>query len=382
MCPNAIAFDPLSVTTRALLTLARAPGLSGLRLRALLEQWQSPEAIVAAGGGALKRAGLSAVTAAAVQTPDWPSIERDQHWLAANPDRHLVAIGAAEYPPLLAAIADPPAALFVEGDIRTLSLPQLAIVGSRNPTPGGSETAFAFAAEFARHGLIVTSGLAIGIDAAAHQGALDAQGATIAVLGNGIGAIYPRRHQQLAARIVAGGGAIVTQYPSGVPPIGRNFPHRNRLISGLSIGVIVVEAAKRSGSLVTARCAAEQGREVFAVPGSIYNPLTRGCHALIRDGATLTENVADVLAEVAPWLREAISPTTAAVATTTAAPTATSELDAVDRQVLKAMGYDPTSMEVLIQRSGLTAAALGATLSNLELQDLVVKTVAGHYARR
>ncbi len=209
---------------------------------------------------------------------------------------------SAAYPALLASIPDPPLALFVEGDADVLALPQLAVVGSRNPTAHGRDTAVQFAAHLARSGLAITSGLALGIDAASHRGALQAGGRTVAVLGCGLDTIYPRENEPLAAAITAGGGALVADLPTGTAPLKQHFPRRNRIISGLSVGTLVVEAALRSGSLITARLAGEQGREVFAIPGSIHNPLARGCHRLIRQGAKLVEDADDIFVELGALL--------------------------------------------------------------------------------
>ncbi len=374
--------DAFADLTPALLVLSRVPGLNGHRLLELLEVLPNVNAILAADPQTLQNRGLGAATIRAIKSPDWRAIERDQVWLRGSQSRRLVVIGDVYYPKRLAQIADPPMSLFVDGDATVLSLPQLAIVGSRNPTLGGADDAFAFAAGLARFGLVVTSGLAIGIDSAAHCGALHAKGTTVAVLGNGIGSIYPQRNQLLAQRIIAGGGAIVTQYGTGTPPLGRNFPYRNRLISGLSHGVIVIEAAQRSGSLVTARHAAEQGRDVFALPGSIHNSKVRGCHALIRDGAILVESVDDVLEELAPQLRQMLAceaaPSPAASPTQAAKRTLTAD----EQQLLDILEYDQASLEALVQHSGLSTPNVAATLSNLELDGLVQKSASGHYMQK
>jgi DNA processing protein len=243
------------------------------------------------------------------------------------------------YPPQLADIHDPPPLLYVRGEVQLLSEPQIAIVGSRNPTPGGAEITQEFARHLTGYGLIVTSGLAQGIDGAAHLGALE-NGRTIAVFGTGLDRVYPAAHRTLA-RQIAENGALVSEFPPGCEPLAQNFPRRNRLISGLSLGVLVTEAALKSGSLITARTALEQGREVFAVPGSIRNPLARGCHALLRDGAKLVESAADILAELAPLLRVALTATATAVAPLDLALDGVTGLDSDSRAVLKAMGYEP-----------------------------------------
>jgi len=213
--------------------------------------------------------------------------------------RHILTLHDPAYPALLKEIADPPPLLFVRGDPAVLSRPQLGIVGSRNPTPGGRSLAEDFARSLSRCGLVVTSGMALGIDAAGHRGALRGGGTTLAVAGTGPDRIYPARHRDLARAIVEQ-GAIISEFAPGTPALPSNFPRRNRIISGLSLGVLVVEAACRSGSLITARLAAEQGREVFALPGSIHNPLARGCHHLIRQGAKLVEDIEDIVEELGP----------------------------------------------------------------------------------
>ena len=222
-------------------------------------------------------------------------------WLE-RPDAHLLTPADAGYPQLLREISRPPAQLFVRGNVAALALPQLAIVGSRSATPGGTETAHAFARHLAARGFCITSGLAEGIDAAAHQGALAAGGRTLAVCGTGPDIVYPRQHERLADEIVAAGGAIVAEFAPGTPVLRSNFPRRNRLISGLSVGTLVIEAGIRSGALITARHALEQGREVFAIPGSIHNPVARGCHHLIRHGAKLVETAADIVDELGSLL--------------------------------------------------------------------------------
>ncbi len=227
------------------------------------------------------------------EKPDLTGVMRDLEWLA-GPARSLLTVDDPRYPVQLAAVPGMPAALFVQGDPAVLARPQVAIVGSRAATAAGCETAFGFAARLAAHGFAITSGLATGIDAAAHRGALAAGGVTIAVCGTGLDRVYPTGHDRLAEEIAAA-GALVSEFPTGTPPAPHNFPRRNRLMSGLARGVLVVEAAARSGSLITARLAGEQGREVMAVPGSIHNPLARGCHRLIKDGAALVETVDDVL---------------------------------------------------------------------------------------
>ncbi len=326
--------------------------------------------------GRLAAAGLKPETLAALEHPDRSAIDAALDW-AGRADAHILPLDDPGYPPLLAEIPDPPPVLYVLGDPALLAEPQLAIVGSRNPTPGGREMTRELARDLVGYGLIITSGLAIGIDGAAHAAAME-QGRTLAVLGTGPDLVYPAVHRDLARRI-ARAGALVTELAPGQGPLAGNFPRRNRLISGLSRGVLITEAALKSGSLITARCALEQGREVFAVPGSIQNPLAKGCHALIREGARLVENAADILVELAPVLRSEVD--------VAAAPEEVSDadidlsLDTDSRLVLQSMGFDPTAPDELIQRSGLTAQEIASILLVLELSGHVSSLPGGRYCR-
>jgi len=298
------------------------------------------------------------------------AVAADLRWLAADPARHLLPVSEPRYPWLLRQIPDPPPVLYVDGDPTCLGQPCLAVVGSRNPTPQGRETAREFGRTLARAGFIVVSGLAHGIDGAAHLGALEA-GGTVAVCGHGLDRVYPYRHRALAARIREH-GALISELPVGTPPRRPHFPRRNRLISGLSVGTLVVEAGLRSGSLITARLAAEQNREVFAVPGSIHSPQSKGCHALIRSGVTLVESVQDMLAELGqfsgPWQPDG---------GTTGAPVPASE----HAWLLEHMGYDPCTRDELAKRSGLTSAEVSSMLLNLELEGCVELCPGGTYVR-
>ena len=240
--------------------------------------------------------------------PPWPDRDRVLDWLQGNPSRRLLALGQADYPYLLAQISDPPLLLYLQGDAALLHRPQLAIVGARRPTAMGASDARAFAGALGELGWTITSGLAEGIDAAAHQGALQAGAATVAVLGTGPDRCYPARHKALQQQI-ADQGLLVSEYPLGTPPRGPNFPRRNRIVSGLSVGLLVVEAALKSGSLISARLASEQGREVFAIPGSIHQAQNKGCHQLIKNGAKLTETVMDLHEELGHWLQASVADT-------------------------------------------------------------------------
>jgi DNA processing protein len=277
-----------------------------------------------------------------------------------------------DYPPLLRQIPDPPLALYVIGDRAAPGRPQLAIVGSRNPTPAGRENARAFARHLAGAGLAITSGLALGIDGAAHRGALEAGGGTtLAVVATGLDRVYPARHRELAHEI-ARAGALVSEFPLGVPPLPENFPIRNRVISGMALGVLVVEAAPGSGSLITARLATDQGREVFAIPGSIHSPLSRGCHALIRQGAKLVETANDILEELGVLAQAAADSAVAPLPADLPAPMA---------QLLGHLGHDPANVDQLVERSGLTTEAVSSMLLQLELQGLVEAGAGGTFQR-
>ncbi len=307
------------------------------------------------------------------QTIDESKIDQARCWLE-QPHHALLTILDTDYPILLKEIPDPPIALFVKGNKHLLASLQLAIVGSRNPTSMGKETAFAFANYLADRGLVITSGLATGIDAAAHRGTLETSGKTIAVCGSGLNSIYPTRHRELAAQI-ASSGALISEFPLHASAQPHHFPKRNRIISGLSLGVLVVEAAQRSGSLITARLAAEQGREVFAIPGSIHNPLARGCHGLIRQGAKLVETAADVLEELAPLANiSTASPENQVVEK--ADPTPILEED--HQQLLNHIDYEPTPIDVLVARSGMKIEAVSSMLLLLELNSLVKSEVGGY----
>ena len=360
-------------TLRHWLALYRAPGLGAAGFRRLRDAFPDPAQALTAGTDRLQALGLSPQAAAGLRQPDWAGAEADLRWLEAA-DHHLLWLGAPDYPTLLAEIPDPPPLLFVHGDPARLSLPQLALVGSRNPTPPGKRTARDFAAHLARAGLAITSGLALGIDGAAHQGALAGGGVTLAVMGTGPDRIYPARHRDLAHAIVEQ-GALVTEFPTGIPPLPDHFPRRNRLISGLSVGTLVVEAALRSGSLITARFALEQGREVFAIPGSIHNPLAKGCHALIRQGAKLVETARDIAEELGALCGACADENRGE------SPPEAGELAEDYRQLLDSMGYDPVSVDELAGRCGLTAQALSSMLLLLELQGHVVPSAGGRYVR-
>jgi len=345
-----------------------------------LAAYGSAETLLAQSPHALLARGLAADAVAKLEAPDATTLERWRTWLR-GPRRALLTFGSAAYPPRLAQLAAAPLALWVEGQEHSLlSAPQLAIVGSRSPTTSGRETAEQFARYLSQRGLTITSGLATGIDAASHRGALRELGGTVAVLGNGIDVVFPRNHAELTADIVAH-GLLVSEYAPGVEPQKFFFPQRNRIIAGLSLGTLVVEATRRSGSLITAKHAMENGREVFAVPGSIHNPLARGCHWLIRQGAKLVEEAADILVELAPQLTlEGITLSPPSVATEATEESAYAN-DPSYQKLLETLGFSPISITELSARVQLTTAELSSMLLVLELEGLVEALPGGRYAR-
>jgi DNA processing protein len=297
-----------------------------------------------------------------------------------QPDNHLIRLDDPEYPALLRQTQRPPTVLFVHGDPRVLSRPQIAIVGTRHPTASGRETAREFGAHLARSGLVVTSGLARGVDGEAHEGALQAGALSVAVMGTGLNRIYPACHAALAHQI-AEMGALVSELPPDTPVLAKNFPSRNRIISGLSLGVLVVEAALRSGSLITARLAAEQGREVFAIPGSIHSPMAKGCHALIRQGAKLVETGDDVLEELGPLALAAATLEQHSATDSGEASRDSPALDLEYQMMLEQIGSELVSVDALVQRCGLTAEVVSSMLLILELQGHVAAEPGGRYSR-
>jgi DNA processing protein len=360
------------------LTLARAPGLHAGQLRRPGAAPVEPLSLPHDSRAALAALGLGDPTIDAIHDPDADGLAADERWLATT-GRSIVTWGSPQYPALLASIEDAPLTLFVEGDAGSLALPQLAIVGSRNPTQIGSDTASQFARHLASSGLAITSGLALGIDAAAHRGALLGPGRTIAVLGCGLDRIYPRENTELARQIVAS-GALVSDLPTGVPPLKQHFPRRNRIISGLSVGTLVVEAALQSGSLITARLAGVQGREVFAIPGSIHSPLSRGCHRLIRQGAKLVESVDDIFSELAALLGSLGH--AARAEATDAQRDSGPALDKDYEILLDALGFEPACVDTLVARTGLTADAVASMLLILELEGRIAQQPGGSFCRR
>jgi DNA processing protein len=333
---------------------------------------------------------LSEETITGLRQYDESRLQADLDWLG-QADHHLLTWDDERFPSLLRDIPSPPAALWLAGDPDVLWQPQLAVIGSRNPTAGGTDNARSFAGELARQGLTITSGMASGIDSAAHEAALDAAGHTIAVLGTGLDIVYPASGRSLAQRIRQQ-GALVSEFPLGAPPKRAHFPARNRIISGLSLGVLVIEAGLRSGTLITARMAANQGRDVFALPGSIHNPLAKGCHRLIRDGARLVESVAEILQELAPLagrLAHQVQQELDAGLERQRQPSLELGendpqlgLDSEYRQLWSCLGHDPRPVDAIIEQSGLTARAVSAMLLMLELRGMVEAHPGGAYSRR
>jgi DNA processing protein len=355
------------------LQLTLTPGIGAAAIRGMLRQFGLPQNVIDrkhselaahVAPGALESMASTQVREAVARALDW----------ASAPNHFIVTLADATYPRTLLEIPDPPSLLYAVGRVELLQRPSLAIVGSRNATAQGESNAETFSRAFSNAGLTIVSGLAMGIDAAAHSGGLAGPGSTIAVLGTGIDIVYPRRNAQLAAQI-AERGLLVSEFPLGTAPAAHNFPRRNRLISGLARGCLVVEAASASGSLITARTAADQGREVFAIPGSIHSPLSRGCHSLIKSGAKLVESAEDVLDELSGFRRSGYASTTARAAS------ADGEQPATDSALLAHMGHDPVDVDALCTRAGMTAEQVSSELLRLELDGRIAALPGGLYQR-
>lgn len=345
------------------------PGLGCRTFLKILDQ-HCPEEVFAESASALTTLGLRANIVSAIKAFDWNLIESDLNWLA-QPNNDVITLLDPLYPPQLKETYDPPPLLFVRGNKQLLSRPQIAIVGSRNPSIAGRQTAFDFAYSLACDGFTITSGLALGIDAASHEGALKATGHTVAVAGTGLDRVYPATHKALATEIVTR-GVMVSEFPPGTVAKAANFPRRNRIISGLCLGLLVVEAAKQSGSLITARLALEQNREVFAIPGSIHNPLARGCNALIREGATLVETTEDIFAELSQYNQlYSLNPAT----------NNQTELDLAQQKLLNLVMFSPTSVDILVDESGYSAEVVSSMLLILELYGYISAAPGGGYLR-
>lgn len=357
-------------------------GAPAAAIRRLLETHAGANAALRAGARDWASHGLDSTTCSAIRKPDQALLARGHAWLATD-SHQLIGWAHEDYPPLLRRIPSPPPMLFVDGDASLLWRPAVAIVGSRAATAGGCTNAATFADALSRNGLCIASGLAAGIDAAAHEATLDARGATVAVLGTGPDIAYPVRHRPLLERVAAH-GCVVSEHLPGTRPLRQYFPSRNRILAGLSLGTVVVEAAERSGALITARLAAEVGREVFALPGSIHNPMARGCHRLIREGAQLVESPQEVLEVLAPLAVDLAKALRGELEGDYVAPgrpqQACLPIDPDYNRLWQALGHDPTGMDELGQRTGLTAAELSAMLLSLELEGRVAAE-HGRYCR-
>ena len=349
--------------------MLRCPGIGSQAIQRLLTHFE-PDQVFSASRASLTSLGFSDKLAEALQKPDWDKVDEDLRWLE-QPGNSALTLDDLDYPAQLREISNPPAVLFVKGNPALLLEPQLAMVGSRNPSPPGVNTAIQFAEALAEAGFTITSGLALGIDAASHQGALNVNGQTIAVAGTGLDRVYPACHKQLAMQIVER-GALVSEFPPGTLAKASHFPRRNRIISGLCVGLLVVEAAQESGSLITARLALEQNREVFAIPGSIHNPLARGCNALIRQGAKLVETAQDIFEELGQY-NQCYMRSESEMAQTS--------LDLEQQNLLKLIPYSPTTVDTLVQQSGWSAEEVSSTLLVLELQGYISGLAGGGYLR-
>ncbi|MDR1849085.1 MAG: DNA-processing protein DprA [Zoogloeaceae bacterium] len=362
----------------AWLRLTLISGIGGESQRKLLAAFGLPERIFSAGRAALTEV-IGNKAKLLLDTAVEDEVTKALRWRE-EPGQRIITLADADYPPSLLQTPNPPALLYVRGDVALLQKPALAIVGSRNATPQGIRIAEDFAKTLTEAGFAIVSGLALGIDAAAHRGALKSpQGATIAVIGTGADRIYPARNQELA-REVARRGVILSEFPLGTPALAANFPRRNRIISGLTRGVLVVEATIHSGSLITARLAGETGREVFAIPGSIHSPFSKGCHHLIKQGAKLVESAQDILEELGAWQAEMENApkTTPDVG---ASETVNAESDPIAAQILTQLGGAPCALDELALATGLAADALLPVLLSLELEDKIAPLPGNRYQR-
>jgi len=364
-------------TLKRWLTLYHTPGVGAVSFHQLLEVFPNLQELPRTDPEALHKLELSRKAIDALQHPDTTAITRDLEWQD-KPGNRIMTCQDPDYPALLLQLESPPPLLYIHGESNILREPMLAMVGSRNPSSGGVRTATDFARHLSAAGLVISSGLALGIDAASHQGALDAGMPTVAVMGTGLDRVYPARHRDLA-RQIAEQGVLVSEFPIGTAPRAENFPRRNRIISGLSLGTLVVEAAVRSGSLITARYAGDQGREVFAIPGSIHNPLARGCHHLIRQGAKLVETAQDVIDELG-MLADSLYPVTQATIVTDATDKP-AKLDPDYQQLIDFIGFDNTSIDQLVCSSGLTPAEVSSMLLQLEMSGYIASNHGGTYNR-
>lgn len=369
------------------LILLHAPGVGPVTWHQLMQHFASPTEVLKADRKHLQQAGLKEKACDWLENPNLQIIVPGLKWINIE-GNHLIPLGHAYYPPLLAATSNPPPLLFATGNLENLCKPQIAIVGTRHPSEGGRGIAWEFARTLAASGYVITSGLAIGIDAAAHEGALSS-GATIAVSATGLDRVYPPANRDLAHRI-AGNGALVSELSPGTSVRKENFPQRNRIISGMCLGVLVVEAAAKSGSLITAKTATDQGREVFAIPGSIHSPLSKGCHALIRNGAKLVETTDDIVEELGSLTGSLFANLTLTEKSSSVLPSPQSKintiidfenLDADCKTLLNCLGHDPVAQDALIQRSGLPAHIVAVALTDLEMNGYITILPGGRYCR-
>ncbi len=357
---------PSSEHLKYWLALIRTPGIGSKTFLTILESYQ-PEQLFTQPYSTLSALGLKTKSIDFIISPDWSVIDNDLLWLS-QPDNDVITICDSLYPPQLKEIDNPPPLLFIRGNKKLLSQPQISIVGSRNPSPLGRQIAIDFAQTLAQSGFTITSGLALGIDAASHQGALNVAGHTIAVAGTGLDRVYPACNKELATKI-ADTGALISEFPPGTPAKANHFPRRNRIISGLCIGLLVVEAAKQSGSLITARLALEANREVFAIPGSIHNPLARGCNSLIKQGAKLVENTQDIFDELGEYNQPPKENENKNLQLT---------LDLEQQNLLNLIMFSPTSVDWLVQESGNSVEVISSMLLMLELKGCIATTPGGY----
>ncbi len=360
-----------------LLALLRVPGFGSRTIMQLCEYAGSPELVFKLPPAELESLGVDKNAIEFIASPHWYRVDEDIEWQANNNSHHILTPACENYPRLLREVVDFPPVIYARGQVTCLDSLQLGVVGTRKPTADGRRLARSFCRQLAEQGIAITSGLAIGIDTVAHQGALEAGGVTLAVMGHGLSEVYPRRNRKLAEQI-CDSGVLVSEFPLEYRPQPHNFPRRNRIISGMSRGVLVVEAARKSGSLITAQCAVDQGREVFAIPGAIYNPMARGCHSLIREGAKLVEQVVDIVEEIG-----LVSPVPeAGEIESTGRQPLIKGLDAEAKLLLDNIGNLPAHIDYLVETTGLPTDAVAVNLTKLELQGLIECMPGANYIRK
>ena len=355
---------------KAYLLLSRVPGIGARRLGVLYDYYEDVTNILKAPRSELLEVGIPEEVVENIKKPKPDEVDKDLEWLEGE-NNHVVTFDDDIYPLMLREEVSAPPVLYVCGDVALLNQRQIAMVGSRNASAYGKQVAHDFAADFSHNQIVVTSGMALGIDAASHKGALTSEAGTIAVTATGLDRVYPARHKSLAHQI-AENGALVSEFPLGTPPRTENFPRRNRIISGMAAATLVVEAAIKSGSLITARYAMEQGREVFAIPGSINNPLSKGCHELIKNGAKLVETAEDIISEIGSLF---------SVTDKKSIKKPELNLDQEYNDLLECIGYEPTSVDLLVEKTGLTPDAICSMLLILEMEGHVESGAGGIYNR-